>query len=236
MKYNVLALFVLNNEVEDSFLSSPVAYDSRHTKTRNKLIDDYCSYALSCRYVWHNISIHRGNEEKINGNARKIFDVLNDDRVVATCIEFYPEYVKSVDNEIFTLPYKDEHFEQRQFRVKKFLYANYFSFIRGNKSSYALSSVGRGRLTTLIRGTNEMDCFIRENTNIEGIVDFNRFDKFTDPRKKIFEEGKVRHISFYEPVGAIAVEPYEANQHFLKIPVMSYYKLGGEKNVGRNSK
>lgn len=232
MKYNILALFVLNNEVEDSFLRSPVAYDSRHTETRNKLIEEYCGYALSCRYVWHNISIRRGNEEKINDNARKIFDVLNDDRVVATCIEFYPEYIKSVDNEIFTLPFKNEHFEQRPFRVKKFLYANYFSFIRGNKSSCTFSSVGRGRLTTLVRGTNEMDCFIRENTNAEGIVDFNRFDRLTDLKRKNFEDGKVRHISFYEPVGIIAVEPYEANQYLLKIPVMSYYKLGGDKKCG----
>lgn len=232
MKYNVLALFVLNNEVEDSFLRSPVAYDPRHTETRNKLIDEYCGYALSCRYVWHNISIRRGNEEEISGNSRKIFDVLNDDRVVATCIEFYPEYVKSVDSEIFTLPYKDEHFEQRKFRVKRFLYANYFSFIRGNKSSYALSSVGRGRLTTLIRGTNEMDCFIRENTNLEGLMDFNRFDQFTDLRRSNFGDGRVRHFCFYEPVGSIAIEPYEASQYLLKIPVMSYYKLGGDKKCG----
>lgn len=232
MKYNVLALFVLNNEVEDSFLRSPVAYDPRHTETRNKLIDEYCGYALSCRYVWHNISIRRGNEEEISGNSRKIFDVLNDDRVVATCIEFYPEYVKSVDSEIFTLPYKDEHFEQRKFRVKRFLYANYFSFIRGNKSSYALSSVGRGRLTTLIRGTNEMGCFIRENTNLEGLMDFNRFDQFTDVKRSNFGDGRVRHFCFYEPVGSIAIEPYEASQYLLKIPVMSYYKLGGDKKCG----
>ena len=232
MKYNILALFVLNNEMEDSFLRSPVAYDSRHTETRNKLIDEYCGYALSCRYVWHNISIRRGNEEKISSNARKIFDVLNDDRVVATCIEFYPEYIKSVDNEIFTLPFKNEHFEQRPFRVKKFLYANYFSFIRGNKSSCTFSSVGRGRLATLVRGTNEMDCFICENTNLEGLMDFNRFDQLTDLRRKNFEDGRVRHFCFYEPVGSIAIEPYEASQHLLKIPVMSYYKLGGDKKCG----
>lgn len=232
MKYNILALFLLNNEMENSFLRDPIAYDARHTETRKKLIDEYCGHVLSFRHVWHNIFIRPGNEEEINNNARKVFDVLNDDRVVATCVEFYPEYVKPADNEFFILPYKNEQFEQKPFRVKKILYANYFSFIRGDRSSYAFSSVGRGRLTTLMKGTDEMDCFIRENTNAEGIVDFNRFDRLTDLKRKNFEDGKVRHISFYEPVGSIAIEPYEANQYLLKIPVMSYYKLGGDKKCG----
>lgn len=233
-KYGVIALYRVEENGEKEIVNI-CAYRVGNKYTRDRIIQymrDIIMRAMgnNCN-IFHINEPHNGQE-----NIVDLFYTNYNGRTVYTCMEYFPEYINAKPYDKKVLPWRNDY-HSGDMAIKRILYANLFSnrtidWRLAYQIDTNIPSIGRGLRSTIKHGDIDLANFLRERQLTDSILKINNRHLFNDDKDISSELSLVCSLCHYRQVNGLGVMEFESTHKFIRIPLVCYYKQGGEEACG----